>query len=101
MWNRHKISKTGIITGLAISFSALSGCMDWNIYETTRPAVTEQYRKYLSDRNYRNQFDESYTKSRNSLLEDGFNNPSPHLFGDASLEKRGITRVKEHKYSKY
>jgi hypothetical protein len=75
--------------------------MDRNIYETTRPAVTEQYYQYLSDDKYRKEFDKSYIESKNSLLKSGFDNPSPHLFGDSSLKKRGIPKIKDHNYSNF
>jgi hypothetical protein len=76
-------------------------CMDRNIYETTRPAVTRQYNRYLSDKPFRNDFDHDYSEARKSLLKSGFNNPDPHLFGDSSLKKRGISKIRNHEFSNF
>lgn len=85
----------------AILILCINSCLSWDIYVTTRPAIKKQYLHYLSDKKFRTEFDRSYLESRKSLIKSGFNNPDPHLFGDSSLKKSGISKIRDHTFSDY
>lgn len=72
--------------------------MDQNIYESSRPAVTIQYRNYIEDNGVRDQVDSDWARDNQRLTEDGFS-PIKHPYGDKSLREMGINKIKSHKFS--
>lgn len=85
-----------VLLGLLV----FASCMDRNIYETSRPAVTRQYQDYLDNDSIRSKTDQEWVINNKLLVRDGFS-PVPHPYGDNSLKEMGIEKIRGHKFSNF
>ena len=99
MWNRYKMS-ANLRALIFIGILNFTSCMDRNIYETSRPAVTRQYEDYLNNKSIRSKIDQEWINDTKLLVGDGFNRVA-HPYGDNSLNEMGIKKIRIHKYSNF
>lgn len=89
-----------LIALICIGILVFTSCMDRNIYETSRPAVTRQYEDYLKNESIRFKIDQEWINDTELLVRDGFR-PVPHPYGDNSLKEMGIEKIRIHKFSNF